>query len=70
MKKKCYCSDLKLHFGEQVRCEWCATAIEQARCAKIAEDYPKRGLLSLMEIGVGRLVSKLIADEIRKKAKP
>lgn len=70
MRKKCYCADLKLHFGELVRCEWCATSIEQARCAKIAEDMPKSGLLSPMEIGVGRVVSKLIADKIRVKVKP
>lgn len=69
MKRKCYCPDLKLHFGEQVRCEFCATAIEQERCAKIAEDLPKSGLLSPLEIGAGRVVCRLIAEYIRAKVK-
>lgn len=32
--KACYCPQLKLHFGESVRCEWCATALERHRCAQ------------------------------------
>lgn len=69
MKKKCYCADLKLRFGELVRCEWCATAIEQERCALLAEALPKSGMLSPMEIGAGRVVCRVLAEQIRAKVK-
>ena len=32
--KACYCPQVKLHFGESARCEWCAAAAERHRSAQ------------------------------------
>ena len=32
--KACYCPKVKLHFGEDAKCEWCAVAATRSACAK------------------------------------
>lgn len=32
--KACYCPKLKVHFGEDAKCEWCARADERHKLAK------------------------------------